>query len=208
MKLARNVEYSVIGLLIAYIAFGPRMEAVREILATPVGKFLALIGIVYVWKFVSALIALLLVIMFIRCSGGGMTIWEGLEITNSKCSCPTGYTYDIAAKTCKNKDGKSASPLACTCPPGYSYDFTVKECKQSSVMSGPLPTPEELKKLDPLASSTPAPAVSTGPVTSTAPITTPGEAAAMATSTPPVPTPQPTAPTTAETFRLMGYPLS
>lgn len=208
MRLSRNVEYTVLGVLIAYIAFGPRMDVFRQILATPAGKFLALVGIVYVWKFVSALIALLLVIMFIRCSSGNMTIWEGLEITNSKCSCPTGYTYDIAEKTCKNKEGKKVNPLACTCPPGYSYDFTVKECKQSSVMSGPLPTPEEIKTLDTLGSTMAAPAVSTAPATSTAPITTPGEAAAMATSTPPAPTPEPTAPTTTETFRLMGYPLN
>jgi hypothetical protein len=215
MKLSRNVEYTVLAVLIAYIAFGPRMDVFRQILATPVGKFFALIGIVYVWKFVSAAIALILVIMFIRCSGGNMTIWEGLEITNSKCSCPPGHTYNIAEKMCVNKAGKRSKPTACTCPTGYAYDFTTQECKQSSVMSGPLPTPEELKSLDPLASvtsSTPAPAVSTEPATSTAPVTTPGEAAAMASTTMPSmtstePTPQPTPPTTTETFRLMGYPL-
>ena len=140
MKLSRNVEYTVLGLLIAYIAFAPHMDVFRQILATPVGMFFALAGIVYVWKCVSAAIALLLVVMFIRCSGGGMTIWEGLEITNSKCTCPPGHTYNIAEKKCVNKNGKKSHPLACTCPTGYSYDHKTKQCKQSSVMSGPLPT--------------------------------------------------------------------
>jgi hypothetical protein len=216
MKLSRNVEYTVLGLLIAYIAFGPRMDVVRQVLATPVGKFLALVGIVYVWKFVSAAIALLLVIMFIRCSGGGMTVWEGLEITNSKCSCPPGHTYNIAEKMCVNKNGKRSKPLACTCPPGYAYDFKTKECKQSSVMSGPLPTPEELKAIEPVATATAAPATTEAPATSTAPITTPGEASAMASTampptaapeTVPTPTPEPTQSSGTESFRLMGYPL-
>lgn len=204
MKLSRTVEFTVIGILIAYIAFAPRMDVFRTILATPVGKAVALVGIVYVWKFVSAAVALLLAIMFVRCAGGGMTVWEGLEMPEAKCTCPPGYTFDGVSKQCRNEAGKFADATACACDPGYSYDFTTKQCKQNSVMSDPIPpvVPQE-----PIASA--APAVSTGPVTSTAPMTTPGEAQAMATSTAPAPSTPLEGPTATESekFSLMGYPL-
>ena len=206
MKLSRSVEFTVIGILIAYIAFAPRMAVFQTILSTPIGKALALVGIVYVWKFVSAAVALLLAIMFVRCAGGGMTVWEGLEMPQARCTCPEGYTYDGAAKQCKNKDGKFVDAVACACDPGYTYDFVSKECKQSSVMSEPIPpvAPEE-----PVATATAAPAVSTGPVTSSAPMTTPGAAQAMATSSAPTPSAPIEGPTATDTekFSLMGYPL-
>jgi hypothetical protein len=204
MKLSRTVEYTVLGLLIAYIAIGPRLPFVQTVLSTPLGKAFALAGIVYVWKFVSAAVALLLAIMFVRCAGGGMTVWEGLEMPEAKCTCPEGYTFNATTKTCSNKEGKTMNPTACACDPGYSYDFTTKECKQNSVMSEPIPpvVPEE-----PLATA--APAVSTGPVTSTAPVTTPGAAQDMATATPPAPSTDVAGPTATgtESFSLMGYPL-
>lgn len=208
MKLSRPVEFTVIGVLIAYIAFAPRMGIFQTILATPVGKALALVGIVYVWKFVSAAVALLLAIMFVRCAGGGMTVWEGLEMPQAKCTCPEGYKFDGVAKQCKNKEGKFVDATACACDPGYTYDFKTKECKQASVMSDPIApvVPQE-----PIVVETTAPANTpvTGPV-STAPMTTPGAAQSMATSTAPSPSTAVAGPTATgtEKFSLMGYPLN
>ena len=211
MKLSRTVEYSVLAGLILYIGFAPRMTVVHVILSTPVGKVLALAGIVYVWKFVSAAVALLLAIMFVRCSGGGMTIWEGLEMPDVKCTCPEGHTFNTISKKCVDANLKEVDPESCACDPGYSYDFISKECKQNSVMSAPIPPaidPEPIATAP--AAGSAAPAVTAGPVTSTAPMTTPGAAQAMATSTAPAPSTAPAGPeaTKPEKFTLMGYPLN
>ena len=67
MLSSRN-ELIVVGLLIFYIAFIPSLQMVREILYTPVGKAAALAGIIYVHKYVSCPVALLLIIVYLRCA--------------------------------------------------------------------------------------------------------------------------------------------
>ena len=114
MLSSRN-EWIVVGVLIAYLAFVPSLQIVRDLLATPVGKALGLAGIVYVHKYISCPVALLLVIAYVRCAGSS---WEGFT-TPSATVQPT-----------------------CTCPDGYAYDSVSKECKASSSMSGSVPPPE------------------------------------------------------------------
>ena len=114
MLSSRN-EWIVVGVLIAYLAFVPSLQIMRDLLATPVGKALGLAGIVYVHKYISCPVALLLVIAYVRCAGSS---WEGF-------TTPTTVVQPT-----------------CTCPDGYAYDSVAKECKPTSSMSGSVPPPE------------------------------------------------------------------
>jgi len=111
MLSSRN-ELFAIGALVVYIAFGPCIQPVRDILSTSVGKAAALAGIVYVHQKVSCSVALLLLVWYVRCSRNS---WEGF-------TTPT-----------------TAVPPIMTCPDGYAYDSISKECKATSSMSGSVP---------------------------------------------------------------------
>lgn len=89
MRLTQTTELALVGILIVYIAFTPGLQVVRNLLSTPVGKAVALGLIVYVWKYVSALIALLLVVSFVRCA----SMREGVDSTLTpppEMKCPEG----------------------------------------------------------------------------------------------------------------------
>jgi len=142
MLSSRN-EWIVIGVLIAYLAFVPSLQIVRDLLSTPVGKALGLAGIVYVHKYISCPVALLLVIAYVRCASANLEMFT----TPTTTVQPT-----------------------CTCPDGYAYDSVAKECKPTSSMSGSVPPPEASIGSMPGASvSMPPPNSSV----STAPMTTP-----------------------------------
>ena len=141
MLSARN-EMIAVGVLIVYLAFGPSLPVVRDLLSTPVGKVAALAGIVYVYKCVSCSLALLLVVWYVKGNS-----WEGF-------TTPT----------------TTVQPTI-TCPDGYAYDSMSKECKPTSAMSGSVP-PESTPSSSMGASvSTPPPnaAVSTAPMTTPMP---------------------------------------
>lgn len=181
MRLSQQTEWIVIAVLIAYLSFTSGLQPVKTLLASPVGKAAALAGIVYVWKYVSPVIALLLLIGFCRCCGSS-SVWEGLEGSSADggCKCPTGYLYDAGSKKCKNAAGTSKSPDYCSCPSGYAWDSMANECKPVSQETPPVQAVTA-------ENSSAAPAVSSGPITSSAPMTTPGAAqdavASMSTST-------------------------
>lgn len=187
MKLSQKTEWIVVGVLIVYIAFVQPIPAIQDALATSVGKAVALLGIVYVWKYVSAIVAVLLAVAFVRCIAGGR-VWEMFSGAETSCTCEGGseYTWDATTKTCKNKEGKEGAVKTCTCASGYAWDGGEKGTRQCVPVSGtqpPIPAPASNPVAEAIASSTTAaaaPAVSTGPVTSSAPITTPGAAAEMA----------------------------
>jgi hypothetical protein len=144
MLSSRN-EWIVVGVLIAYLAFVPSLQIVRDLLATPVGKALGLAGIVYVHKYISCPVALLLVIGYVRCAGSSS--WEGFTTPTSTVQ-PT-----------------------CSCPDGYAYDSVTKECKASSSMSGSVPPEASIGSMPGASVSMPPPnsAVSTAPMTTPMP---------------------------------------
>ena len=189
MKLTRKTELVVVAALIAYIAFTPGFQIVKDILATPLGKAAGLAGIVYVWKSVSPIVAILLTISFLRCAK--WNVWEMFSGAEQTCTCELpGATWDPQSKTCKDSSGKPAGPVkTCTCTSGYAWDGGEKgkkECVPVTTEQPPLPpTPPA----DALAAGTTmgaaAPAVAGPAAPSTPPMTTPGAAAAMATATPP-----------------------
>ncbi len=200
MKLNQRTEWALIVALIAYLAFTPGLQLIRDILSNPVGKAAALLGIVYVWKKVSAILAVLLALGYIRCASKG-NVWEGLEMPSAVCTCENGFNFDAATKKCVGSKGEVKDPVACTCPTGYTYDSQTKECKQVSEMTEAVPPPQP--PAPETAPTTAAPATNTGVVTSTAPITTPGAAQAMASTAPPA-TPPTTGPAASEGF-VGGY---
>lgn len=191
MKLSRNTEWGIIVALVAYLAFTPGFQIVRDVLATPLGKAAALLAIVYVWKYVSTIIALLLLVGYIRCAKSN--IWEMFSGAEENCVCEgEGFVWDKEAKTCKNAEGKTGAVKSCSCANGYSWDGGEKGTKQCVPTSGtqpPVPPPVAMPGVEamPAAPPTTAPATSTGPVTSTAPMTTPSAVQDMVASAPPAP---------------------
>jgi hypothetical protein len=130
MKLTRNTEWAVIAALIVYIAFTPGMQVVKDILATPLGKAAVLATIVYVWKFVSPIIAILLTISFMRCAK--WNVWEGFSGAETACTCENSAAiWDSQSKTCKDATGNAAGAVkTCTCTNGYAWDGGEKGKKQ------------------------------------------------------------------------------
>jgi uncharacterized membrane protein (DUF485 family) len=187
----QRTEMLVIAGLIVYLSFFKPFGFLREIMATPIGKALALSGIVYVWKYVSPVVAGLLIIVYVRCASMS-NIFEGMENASESCKCPAGYLYDEATKKCRNPKGETKTPEFCPCPTGYFWDVISGECKASS--------PETPSPVPVVTADNKAPATSSGPVTSSAPMTTPSAVQdAIANMTPPPATMggvQPTAQTT------------
>lgn len=130
MKLTANTEWVLIGALIAYIAFTPGLPAVRDLLSSGMGKALALGLVVYVWKFVSQPVAILLVVALLRCMG----VREGFV-----GGCPAGYTQTGSGEsmTCKNQTGMTAPPVVCA--PGQTWDATTFACTASSAAAPAVP---------------------------------------------------------------------
>jgi hypothetical protein len=188
MKLSKTTELVILGLLIVHLAFGVGTAVVRQVLSTPIGKALFLAAIVYVGKTTSLLIAVVLALVYVKCSSG--SIWEGFSGAEDTCMCEEGFTWDSATKKCKNAEGLEGKVKSCTCISGYSWDGGEKGTQQCVPTSGeqpPLPTPASNPVVTAMEATAPsaAPAVSTGPVTSTAPMTTPSAAQAMVATAPP-----------------------
>lgn len=194
----QKMEMIVIAGLIVYLSFLKPFQFLRDILATSIGKALALGGIVYVWKFVSPVVAGLLIVGYVRCASMS-NIFEGMENASESCTCPAGYLYDAATKKCRNPKGETKAPEFCPCPTGYFWDVISGECKASSPET---PTPVPVATAD----TTKAPAVSSGPVTSSAPMTTPSAVQdAIANMTPPPATMGGVQPTTQTTESFSPY---
>jgi hypothetical protein len=191
MKLARNTEWAIIGGLILYLAFTPGVQAIKDLLATPIGKAAALAGIVYVWKYVSTTIAVLLIVAFLRCAK--WNVWEMFSGAELTCTCENpDATWDSVGKVCKDSSGTSSPVMSCTCANGYAWDGGEKGKKECVPVSGeqpPVPIPSEpnpiASALEPPTAAAPATAGAAAP--SAVPMTTPGaaqEAAAAATPPP------------------------
>lgn len=191
MKLTKNTEWILVGVLIVYIAFVQPAPALQNAISTPLGKVVALGAIVYVWKYVSAIVAILLAIALLRCMSMPR-VWEMFSGAETSCLCEgEGYTWDATTKKCKNSEGKEGAIKSCVCASGYAWDGGekgTKQCVPSSGTQPPVPAPESNPIADKIeadvkameTATNAAPAVSTGPATSSAPMTTPGAATEMA----------------------------
>ena len=142
MRITQTQEWVLAAVLIAYIAFTPGFQMVRSFLATPIGKAVGLAIIVYVWKYVSALVGLLLAINFVRCAG----MREGME---------TEYTPipDMPGKCKKMVDGQEM----------------VMDCPASMLSSGTPPPAAPTGSTTSSVPPTAAPPSSTPPMTTPSP---------------------------------------
>lgn len=105
MQLSARTEWIAIGAMIVYLAFFPSLPVVRDLLSAPVGKALGLGVVVYVWKYVSKTLGLLLALAVYRAGG----IREGLENAKPKIMCEAGKHYDTDKKACVDDKPKETT---------------------------------------------------------------------------------------------------
>ena len=117
MRLSQQNEWIAIGALIAYISLVPCPYAMKEFFSSAVGKIVALSAVVFVWKYVSELLAVLVLVAFLR-SGA---VREYLDAsTPSMPSCPPGQMMDTTTNKCKDTPTSSSIPssqVVLTAPP-------------------------------------------------------------------------------------------
>lgn len=114
MSLSQRNEWIAVGALILYIAFVPTIPAIRDFLGSALGKVAGLAAIVYVWKYVSEPVAILLVVVLLRAGA----IREFADDASMKPDvtqhCEKGYEM-TKDKKCKSATGtETKSPIECT----------------------------------------------------------------------------------------------
>jgi hypothetical protein len=141
----RQVELAILGGLILFMSFTPGFAPVRTLLSTAVGRMVGLVAVVYVFKYVSAPIGLLLAIHFARCSRMG-SVWEGVDETLTEmCECDPDFTYNSGTKMCEKMGAESKKPVRCACVPGENWDEATKTCVPKKVESAlPMAPPESM----------------------------------------------------------------
>lgn len=168
MRLSRNTELAIVGVLIVVLASGAMTGIVSRFLSTTIGRIVGLAAIVYTWKYVSPVISLLLLVGYVRCSS---RVMEGFDTAaTTTCSCAPGFTWDGEAKKCK-KGTETQDPIGCTCVTGKTWDPIEKKCVNP---------PGSSSAVSPMESSKAAEITPPGPVTNTNTITSPTEAATLA----------------------------
>ncbi len=102
MLSGRN-EWLAIAVLIAYVSLVPCPYAMKEFFSSTLGKIVALSAVVYTWKYVSHLVAILVLVAFLR-SGA---IREFLDESGMSqptpqpdYKCPDGFTYQTDKMMC------------------------------------------------------------------------------------------------------------
>jgi len=157
MRISQKTEWVLIAVLVAYIAFTPGVQAVRDLLSTGVGKAVYLAAVVAAWKFVSPLVAILLVVNFVRCA----SMREYADDASMKPSttpppntyCPTDYTYENGQ--CKGSAGQSVP--ATVCMAGQTWDGN--KCVGSTApppTASPPPSVSSTTTKQPFTNMTPA----------------------------------------------------
>ena len=104
MMLTGRNEWIAIGILILYIALVPCPYAMKEFLATPVGKAVALGVVIYAWKYVSAPVAILLLVAFLRSGSLREYLDETGVSPDNNYKCADGFAYSTEKKTCTKGD--------------------------------------------------------------------------------------------------------
>lgn len=139
MMLSGRNEWIAIGALILFIAFVPTPYPLKEALSSSIGKAAALAGIVYVWKYVSCPVAVLLLVAFLRAGSireyldeTGVTP-SAATISANEYSCPSGFTYDSTVMLCK-KGNETKEPTCKT--GGMVWDVSVGKCVTAPTTGG------------------------------------------------------------------------
>lgn len=152
MSISQKTEWALVVALVLYIAFTPGFPAVRQFLSTGVGKAIGLGVIVATWKYASPLVALLLTVNYVRCSGMREFMTDGDGSGSSSGSgtgtgtgsgstlppntyCPENHSFDNGQ--CKNNINGQTTP-ATVCLTGQTWDGT--KCSGSSSATTPPPS--------------------------------------------------------------------
>jgi len=194
MRVSSKIELVLAGVLIAYSAFTPRFQPVRDFLESGLGKALALIGVVYVYRSVSPLLALLLVVAL--CRAMFTQTWEGFDVPAPKCEngkavvkTPSGdfKCDDNSMPTCPASSGDTAT---------YPYDVKTGKCTTMNAGQGTTTASEQVAGV--ATASTAAPVSQGTGANTTMPATTGmtgvgGQGATGAASVPPSSGPMPAA---------------
>ena len=194
MRVSSKIELLVAGVLIAYSAFTPRFQPVRDFLESGLGKALALVGVVYVYRSVSPLIALLMVVAL--CRSMFTQSWEGFDVPAPKCS-----NSQPVVKT-SSGDFKCTDNSMPTCPPTkgdtatYPYDVKTGKCTTLNAGQGTTTASEQVAGV--ATASNAAPVSAGSGKNTTLPATTGmtgvgGQGATGAASIPPTSGPMPAA---------------
>lgn len=128
MKLTGTKEWIVIGVLVVFIAFGGSMGPLRQLLSSPIGKALALGAIIFVWKTVSKPVALLLLVVVLKCG-------SFREFMTSGPNCPTGSQLQADKTSCKDPSTGKTTP-AILCVEGQTWNQTAGKCEGTSASMG------------------------------------------------------------------------
>jgi len=140
MLSTRN-EWIAIAALILWIAFVPCPYAMKQFFASPIGKVLALGAVIYVWKFVSVPVAVLLLVAFLR-SGAIREFADDPSMqpamaTDGEFKCPDEFMFDTASKQCK-KDTEMKMP-ECS-DPAKTWSVERGVCVDKSAPASPPPS--------------------------------------------------------------------
>lgn len=198
----RQVELAILGGLILFMSFTSGFGPVRAFLSTSVGRAIGLGVVVYVFKYVSPAIGLLLAIHIARCSRMVEGVDETLAEPTEMCECDPDFTYNSGSKMCEKIGAQPKKPAKCTCITGETWDDVEKKCKTKPVTSAP---PTALPESMPASGGADVAAVAAQGAAlppSSVPETTGSAAAATMASTP-----TSTPPPTAEKFSPMDSPM-
>ena len=119
MRLSQQNEWIAIGALIVYISLVPCPYAMKEFFSSVIGKIVALSTVVYVWKYVSELLAVLVLVAFLR-SGAVREYLDASTPPPTVSACPPGQMMDTTTNKCKDTPTSSSIPssqVVLTAPP-------------------------------------------------------------------------------------------
>jgi hypothetical protein len=142
MRVSSKIELVVAAILIAYSAFTPRFQPVRDFLESGLGKALALIGVVYVYRSVSPLIALLMVVAL--CRSMFTQSWEGFDVPTPKCKNGSPVMKTSAGDFKCSDDSLPACPPAKGDTATYPYDVKTGKCTTLNAGQGTTTASEQL----------------------------------------------------------------
>lgn len=160
MRISQKTEWILIAVLVAYIAFTPGLQAVRDFLSTGVGKAVYLGAVVGAWKFVSPLVAILLIVNFVRCAS--MREFMDNASTSSMTPppntyCPSDYKYENGQ--CKGPTGQSTPATVCVAGQSWDGDKCVSAPSTPPPAAPPPPSTSSTTTRQPFTNMTPSPVV-------------------------------------------------
>ncbi len=139
MLSSRN-EWIAIAILLVLIAFVPCPMAVKEFYGTPLGKAVAVGVVVYTWKYVSQLVAVLLVVMVLFRGGGMREFLDETGVSPTNFKCDDSFIYVADKKMC----AKGNEMKAPTCnDASMMWDSAKGECIPKAPATPPPAAPSK-----------------------------------------------------------------